>query len=121
MMPRRLQLSRAPGFTLPPGAIRCDRTTIFGNPFKAPDPAVAVEAMRQWLDGEPVQPAPGLELALFPSPDRRRNLLKRLPSLRGHDLACWCDPGAPACHLTLLLARANRGASASTRLGVPAP
>lgn len=27
--------------------------------------------------------------------------------LRGHDLACWCKPGAP-CHADVLLELANR-------------
>lgn len=38
--------------------------------------------------------------------DRRANILDRLPSLRGKNLACWCKPGQP-CHADVLLELAN--------------
>lgn len=107
-MPERVRLGRQGGAVLvPEGAVRVDRGTIFGNPFRCDDPALAAEAFRCWLDGEPVPPREGVELALTPSPDRRRTLLRRLPELRGRDLACWCAADAAACHADLLLERAN--------------
>lgn len=89
---------------MPPNSVKVDRTTPFGNPFvlfeglpRAEAQAFAVDAFRRWLDD--------------PQPDyaasRRATLLRRLPELRGKDLACWCGPGDP-CHADVLLDRANR-------------
>lgn len=37
---------------------------------------------------------------------RREALIARMPDLRGRDLCCWCQPGAP-CHADVLLEMAN--------------
>ncbi len=55
-MPKRIQLSRARGWRMPPGAVKVDRSTRFGNPYRvgveARDPAHAVELYRDWLRTE---------------------------------------------------------------------
>jgi hypothetical protein len=100
-MPQRIQLQRTRGWRMPPGAVKVDRSTSFGNPFVimdgVTDAAFVAAAFRRWLDGED------------PSfPERRAALLRRLSELRGNDLACWCKPGAP-CHADVLLELANAG------------
>lgn len=107
-MPRRVQLSRAKGWQSPPGVIRVDRATAFGNPFRAdqPDPAAhaagcksAASAFRAWI----TESHPALACIY---PERRVILLARLSELRGHDLACWCGPH-DECHADVLLELAN--------------
>ncbi|MDX2307101.1 MAG: DUF4326 domain-containing protein [Hyphomicrobium sp.] len=107
-MPRRLRISRARGAHLPPGAVRVDRATVFGNPFRADDPhpvAVAAgmpsaaAAFRAWLTGSHADVA-----ALYP--ERKATLLSRLDELHGRDLACWCGP-TDECHADVLIDVAN--------------
>jgi len=102
--PVRLQLSRGRGFRLQAGskaenglpARGVARPGPFANPFRVSGVITAdraVAAFRKWLDG-------GLDV-----PDlaiEREALLTRLPELAGHNLACWCRPGAP-CHADVLL------------------
>ena len=106
--PKRLQLKRQAGFRLPTTAVRVDRATAFGNPFRAdqPDPAAhaagcrsAAAAFRVWL----TQSHPALATRF---PERRATLLARLPELRGKDLACWCGPH-DECHADVLIEIAN--------------
>lgn len=113
-MPDRLTLSRRKNWRLPEGAVSVARPTIWGNPFTVADAREAgyrgtdaelaarcVEAFRVWLgphwrinwDGPESEP-------------RRAEVLRRLPELRGRDLACWCKPGCP-CHADVLLELAN--------------
>lgn len=91
--PVRLQRSRAKGAKLvsPNGlpVVCVTRPGVFGNPF------ATAEQFRLWVtNGSP--PLAPLRL-----------LLKRLPELRGKNLACWCKPG-DACHADVLLELANR-------------
>ncbi len=87
-MPKRIQLSRARGWRMPPGAVKVDRSTRFGNPYKvgacARDQAHAVELYRDWLHSE--------------AGERLLALAKE--RLTGKDLACWCKPGTPCRALT---------------------
>jgi hypothetical protein len=92
--PVRIQLSRRKGWRMPPGAVRVDRCTQWGNPFRTSDDmpaAVAVARYREWL----ADPFGGAAIS------KRATRL-----LRGKDLACWCRPGAP-CHADVLLEVAN--------------
>jgi len=87
---------------MPPGALKVDRTTRWGNPFRPGvdgDPAQCVALYRHWL-------AHGNDTVLGVRGHTRTELLRDLGVLRGHDLACWCAPGAP-CHADVLLALAN--------------
>ena len=86
---------------MPPGALKIDRTTRWGNPFTilaGGSAAAAVEQHRRWLHGElgaPDGSAPPSAAAIR-------------AALAGHDLACWCRPGTP-CHGDLLVMIANGG------------
>lgn len=108
--PRRIQLTRKKGWRLPVGAVKVDRTTVFGNPFKAGesnglgwgevrDAAHAVWLYNRWL----TTPSRSIVFEL----DRHDDIVRRLPALAGKDLACWCSSGAP-CHADVLLELANR-------------
>ncbi|MGQ9368962.1 DUF4326 domain-containing protein [Azospirillum sp. ST 5-10] len=112
-MPQRIQLSRAKGWRMPPGAVKVDRTTKWGNPFPADgDQAAAVDRYRRWLAGT----LPDEEFAAHAGRVRvraaadREAVLAALPELRGRDLACWCKPGTP-CHVDVLLELANAPAT----------
>lgn len=87
---------------MPPGAIYVGRPTIWGNPFST------AEAYDRWLrTGEyhdcdlrpPRRHKDELE-------KRRREVLRRLPELRGKDLACWCREG-DSCHADTQIELAN--------------
>ena len=59
-MAKRIQLKRSKGWKMPPGAVKVDRTTRWGNPFTVADcgtAAVAVANHGRWMRGE--IPAPG--------------------------------------------------------------
>lgn len=102
MAPSRIQLSRRKGWRMPPGAVKVDRSTRWGNPFRigdrgVPDAAVALAKFHEALaDDERAADVLGYT---------RRDVAAELA---GHDLACWCAPGAP-CHGDLLLRVANNG------------
>lgn len=109
--PVRIRLSRAKGFNLQAAsmainglpAVNCARPWRFGNPLTACLREHAVWIFRRWLDGY-IDP-PDLR-------ERRLRLLRELPSLRNHNLACWCPLPAPGgsdwCHAAVLLEIANR-------------
>jgi hypothetical protein len=114
-LPERIQLRRTKGWKMPPGAVKVDRSTIWGNPFtradargagyKASDAdldAFNVAAFAGWLGGN----RNGIWWTGSEADARRDLILSRLPELRGKPLACWCKPGSP-CHADVLLALAN--------------
>lgn len=72
-----------------PGAIRVDRKSPWGNPFVL------------GVDGNRVQVIAKYSRWLRSQPE----LLRRLPEIRGKDLACHCAP--LPCHADLLLRLAN--------------
>lgn len=94
MTPQRIQRKRTRGWRMPAGAVYVGRPTKWGNPFKLPyfsrNGVLAV--YDAWLMTEK-----GKEIVAA---------AKR--ELRGHDLCCWCKPGAP-CHADVLLRIANEG------------
>lgn len=110
---RRIQRRRTKGWRMPKGAVYVGRPSLWGNPFQ---PEAAWEAgyrgsrhhmrgwctilYRDWLAGKDDVLAWGIEL-------QRQEILRRLPQLRGHDLACWC-PLDQTCHADVLLELANR-------------
>ncbi len=107
-MAERVQLSRKKGAKLPPNTVMVARPSDFGNPFtfKAAEGAGytrqgAVSAFEDWVSGNPWA---------CPSGDnyeaRRAKLIRRLPELRGKNLACWCPLDQP-CHADVLLDLAN--------------
>lgn len=117
--PTRVRLSRAKGWRMPPGTVKVDRTTVFGNPFavsKDLDAKGSVRLFSRFMglsqnkimsacfdaDGEP-NPMGGLQMII-----RRQVIRKRLPELHGKNLACWCALDQP-CHADVLLRLANPG------------
>lgn len=116
-MPHRIQLRRTRGWRLPAGAIKVDRSTIWGNPWSIHEaiesglferqfvPQVCYDNFRRWLG--PL----GLEVEKFPIYvkllTRRREILENLHLLRGKDLACWCPLGQ-LCHADILIELANK-------------
>ena len=122
MMPKRIQLSRKRGWKMPANAINVARPGPFGNPFKIKAGLSAADKKRamifavrlfnygirgQWSKLEragTLNPIAMLGIiALFQA------IRKRLPELRGKDLACWCRPGEPdICHGAVLLNAVNK-------------
>lgn len=129
-MPDRITLRRTKGWRLPPHTRVVTRATIFGNPFKAGDPGriltrdvdyplpMKVDADRakrlyeRWLRTG-FHPTPdhaltrnGVIAIKAEFAERRAAILAALPSLRGQNLACFCQPGPP-CHAHVLIRMSN--------------
>lgn len=114
-MPQRIQLSRRKGWRLQeisPGAVKVDRTTKWGNPFKIGSRYVRGYAKNyRALYGIVRDQAHSVEL--FAEQIRGRYWARlgfgpgEIAQLRGKDLACWCKPGDP-CHADILIEIANR-------------
>lgn len=110
--PIRVQLSRKKGWRMPPNTVKVDRTSGWGNPYKAGDFIArgpyagstvrdvmhSVVLFREWalaaLRGDGMD---GI------TADEAQDALSEL---RGKNLACWCKPGEP-CHADVLLELAN--------------
>lgn len=95
--PRRVRLSRAKGWRMPPNTVKVDRSTKWGNvyrvgQFKDFTAADAVEAFRFRLKENLHFDARGINASIG--------------ELRGKNLACWCKEGQP-CHADVLLEIAN--------------
>lgn len=112
MMPERVQLKRTKGWRMPEGAVKVDRTTIYGNPYRAGGEYIErYTASYRAVYSKVRDQAHAVELF-------RRDISRRywgsldfgptdVARLRGKDLACWCRPGEP-CHADVLLEFANR-------------
>ena len=120
--PVRLQLSRKKGFDLQAHsraanglpAVKVVRPSPWGNPF------IVTEKMRPGVTAGPgaygyvavptAQDAVDCYAEMMAieggQGERSYELRKRLPELRGRNLACWCSPGSP-CHADVLLELAN--------------
>lgn len=122
--PKRIQLSRAKGWRMPANAVKVDRSTPWGNPFKVDacretgyrgtDEQIAarcVGAFEAWLGPFWRDNWQGPE-----SEAARSRILDNIHELRGKDLACWCKLGAP-CHADVLLELANESARATGQEG----
>jgi uncharacterized protein DUF4326 len=87
--PKRIRLSRRPGWRKPPGAV-VSRPTRWGNPYPVSeygrDQAIAL--FRRYLADNPDLVAAARQ------------------ELAGRDLACWCSPDL-ACHADIWLEVAN--------------
>jgi len=95
-MPRRMVRTRNRGGS-PPGAVYVGRPTMWGNPFRLDEMEDAAGEFRRWL----------LDPSRKDHAERRREILRSIRRLRGKDLSCWCEQGAP-CHADTLLELANR-------------
>jgi hypothetical protein len=100
-MPKRIQLKRTKGWTMPPNTVKVDRSTKWGNPWTVPGDFStnrgAVARFRSAvMDGPPPHPESYIG----------RIIADARTELRGKDLACWCKPEEP-CHADVLLQLAN--------------
>lgn len=113
--PRPVQLSRMAGWRMPPNTVSVARPTVFGNPFR-PGGLIgmdmAVSLHRTWLEAETAEELGHTGSAAKLLNDRRAEVMRRLPELRGKNLACWCPCPAPyqrdRCHRAVLMEMANR-------------
>lgn len=106
-MPERVQLSRAKGWRIPPGTVKVDRSTKWGNPFivgRHGTQAECVDLFNKLAHGY-ICISKGTDLATTQS-NFLKTLVEDLAELRGKNLACWCKLGAP-CHADVLLKIAN--------------
>lgn len=89
---------------MPPGTVKVDRTTRFGNPFVVGKPhpyCTAAEVAGGHACARPLTAEEAVELfRCLPVTD------DDLDALRGKNVACWCGLDAP-CHGDVWLARAN--------------
>lgn len=104
--PLRRQRRRTKGWRMPEGGVYVGRPSIWGNP------TMSAKLFRAWLEGgtgwiwryfvfwEIPTTREKLEA-------RRREILRRLPELRGKPLYCWCGLDCD-CHGDVLAEMANR-------------
>ncbi len=108
LVPKRVQLSRAKGWRMPPNTVKVDRSTKWGNPFLVGRDGTAAECVRRFellLTGL-------VDLRNVDVAKRQSRFLRAwgettpLLSLRGKNLACWCRLDKP-CHADVLLLLVN--------------
>ncbi|MBG0828526.1 DUF4326 domain-containing protein [Planomonospora sp. ID67723] len=120
--PRRLQRRRTKGYRLPEGAVIVDRTTIWGNPFKAGEKIHRDSDLWPYI-AETVPGGAAVLAAIAPMTAEQAvdlyaawlieqpPLMLRLGEIAGRDLACWCPlpaEGEPDhCHAAFLLQLTN--------------
>lgn len=122
--PKRIQRRRTKGWKMPPDVVYVGRGTIFGNPVVCtphgcelkpcdccPTYRCCVKVFREYITS-------GIERRgsrtgsftiacdALNGYERRDEMVRRLPELRGKTLACWCALDKP-CHADVLLEIAN--------------
>lgn len=105
--PRRIQISRAKGWRMPPNTVKVDRSTPYGNPCdwrewleNAPRDVLQIAGERErWAKAQAVD-------SFREEVAAGRLTLPPLEPLRGKNLACWCGLSEP-CHADTLLELAN--------------
>jgi hypothetical protein len=135
--PRRIRLSRRKGWRMPAGAVKVDRSTPWGNPFRVGLAACGCRSAGECDHNVFNRETAAEAVAAFRDRARSPRRTARIrAALRGRDLACWCalcpahadglplgvscDACAP-CHADVLLAVANSGADAVARGGAGSP
>lgn len=93
-MPQRIQLQRRRGWRMPANAVKVDRRTRWGNPFRIGDGMGRGESLARFR-------------AWIRAPERAAFRAAVRTELRDRDLACWCPLDQP-CHADVLLAIAAR-------------
>ena len=116
MKPQRIQLRRTKGWTMPAGAVKVDRSSGFGNPYrvsqakpldgKTIDKSWWVESSSSVWMFATKEEATAAAVKLFAATMTDHMKDKVRIGLRGKNLACWCAPGTP-CHADILLEIAN--------------
>lgn len=123
--PHRVQRRRTKGWRMPENTLYVGRGTIFGNPVVCtphgcelkpcgccPEYRCCVKVFREYVTSgiEKRDSRTGsLSIAIdgYDGYPRRNELVRRLPELRGKNLACWCSLDRP-CHADILLEVANK-------------
>lgn len=122
-MGERIQLSRQKGWRMPLNTVKVDRSTKWGNPFRAGDPNIADRetAVRRFAE-------------IVHEDTARAHFYRQAvqQKLRGKNLACWCPlcevhrNGKPfgvecadcsPCHVDVLLELANASLSSQPDSG----
>lgn len=106
---KRIQLSRARGWRMPPKTLKIDRSTKWGNPFKIGEYAVE-PVTRRAVQVTTAEVAIRLFEVHLQTPGGATVAEAARRELRGKHLACWCKPG-DACHGDVLLRIANESAA----------
>lgn len=111
---KRIQRQRTKGWRMPPNTIYVGRPSPWGNPFSLRRGEAGEATMtrqyiaddyRRWLThwhGGVIESGTGALICWCLRYGDRDAVLALLPSLRGHDLACWCLEDQP-CHADVLL------------------
>ena len=111
--PIRVQLRRVKGWKMPANTVNVARPSRWGNPFSVENNGRtnAVKYFREWLEGKRF-----INGKSAPTKETIRLML------RGHNLACYCDPkdGLP-CHADVLLELANAEAQRPAVAGTLPP
>lgn len=131
--PRRVRLSRKKGWRMPENTVNVARPGFWGNPHVVVRDQMRWNGETVDGAGNPIEEGPWLcqwqprLTSGFWFPTREEAVAKavelfrwkmetdgfwseakrRLPELRGKNLACWCPVGSP-CHADVLLELANR-------------
>lgn len=104
--PVRIQLRRSRGWRMPAGAVKVDRTTPFGNPFRVGVDGTREDCVR--LHGLLLVRAMvcmTCRVSYDAQLGHKHWVYRHLHLLRGVSVACWCPEGAP-CHGDTLMAMA---------------
>lgn len=117
--PKRIQRKRTMGWRMQEGAVYVGRPTLFGNPVNVGGKCSAAQATKAYRE---LLKLPQLKLLDRLTDENghvihgftslgviawREAIKKKLPALRGRDLACWCPLDQP-CHADVLLELANK-------------
>lgn len=111
MIEARVRLSRSRGWRMPGDALKVDRTTPWGNPFRITPPINGSRWTIQHSTGvwfaDSEREAQGLAVDLYAEwllqPEQRPLRERMRLTFRRKRPACWCAPGLP-CHATVILA-----------------
>jgi len=106
MTPRRIQRKRSKGWRMPKNTVYVGRGSRWGNPHKVGPDITPADALRLYsCDLMPYKhKAPTNTLHHFLL--SIANIEEIKCSLKGKNLACWCDLDKP-CHADVLLSIAN--------------
>jgi hypothetical protein len=102
---KRVRLSRAKGWRMPPNTVKVDRATCWGNPFVVGRHGTAAECVdlyRKLASGLICLSTGNIQ----EQQTARANMLVARTDLRGRNLACWCALDKP-CHADVLLEISN--------------
>lgn len=106
-MPKRIQLQRTKGWRLPHGAVKVDRSTEWGNPFRVGLVACGCRSSGECSHNSFRRETAAEAVRSFREiPRSEKRLAEIRARLGGKDLACWCRLDAP-CHADVLLELAN--------------